>query len=154
MPQLRQHDDDISVLRIARLQTELYITQTSPCNILQYFKGCKNSNFQIKKYDFFLFCSKTQIVGTRENCPALWGGFNEYPRSMFQSKIRKKVYTCKPSFTMLKVACKGVSIIRTCYHDVTVLTRDGDNIDFHQNLQDRISGRIRDNRCILKDHQH
>ena len=40
--------------------------------------GCKNGNFQTKSDIFSYFCSKTEIVGTREN-----RHINEYRQSMF-----------------------------------------------------------------------
>ena len=39
---------------------------------------------------------------------------------MFKSKNRKNVYPCKPPFYCIKVGCKEVYIIRTCYPDETV----------------------------------
>ena len=39
----------------------------------------------------------------------------------FGAKIRKKnVYPCKPQFYYIKVGCKGVYILRTCYPDVWI----------------------------------
>ena len=36
----------------------------------------------------------------------------------FGAKIRKKVYPCEPQFYYIKVGCKWVFIIRTCFRDV------------------------------------
>ena len=45
--------------------------------------------------------------------PPRRGGSNEYPQSMFLSRIYKKnnVYPCKPQFYYIKVGFKGVKII-------------------------------------------
>ena len=51
--------------------------------------------------------------------PSQRGGSNDYPRSMFWSKIKKtNVYPCKPHFYYIRVGCKGVFITRTCFRDV------------------------------------
>ena len=41
------------------------ITQTCPCNILQYFTAIKMTIFRLKIVKFFLLLLKTLIVGTR-----------------------------------------------------------------------------------------
>ena len=41
----------------------LYITQTCQCNILQYFTGCKNDNFQMKMFDIFLIFAQNIDCG-------------------------------------------------------------------------------------------
>ena len=44
--------------------------------------------------------------------PLLQGGFNEYPQSMFLSKIKKNnVYTCKPPVLLYKSGVLGGQII-------------------------------------------
>ena len=46
------------------------------------FHGCKNDNFQMKDFKFFLiFAQNIDCVYTLE--PAHWGGSNEYPQSTF-----------------------------------------------------------------------
>ena len=41
-----------------------------------------------------------------------WGSSNEYPQSMFLSKIKKNnVYPCKPQFYYTKEGFKGINII-------------------------------------------
>ena len=67
----------------------------------------------------------------------LRGGFNEYPQSMFEAKIRKNVYPCIPRFYYTEVGYeesyisqtsypdekvwpKGVYMSRTYYHDVFI----------------------------------
>ena len=81
------------------------------------FHGCKNDNFQMKCFDIFLnFAQNIDCGYTLE--PPRRGGSNEYPQSMFWSKIRKNVYPCTPQCHCIKVGCKGVFITRTCLHDV------------------------------------
>ena len=46
--------------------------------------------------------------------PPRRGGSNEYPQSMFWSKI----YPCEPHFYYIKVGFKGVYLSRTCFPDV------------------------------------
>ena len=42
-----------------QLKVFIFITQTCPCNIQQYFTAVKNINFKMKNYNiFFYFCSK------------------------------------------------------------------------------------------------
>ena len=58
------------------------ITQTCPCNILQYFTAVKIVIFRWKNVIFFLFLFLHIDRGyTLE--PPRWGGSNEYPQSMF-----------------------------------------------------------------------
>ena len=46
------------------------------------FHGCKNGNFQMKKYSYFLIFAQNIDRGyTLE--PPHWGGSNKYPQSMF-----------------------------------------------------------------------
>ena len=43
--------------------------------------------------------------------PPQWGGSNEYPRSMFWSKIKKKMYTpVNPTFTISDLGVRGSSL--------------------------------------------
>ena len=82
------------------------------------FHGCKNVNFQMKKYNVFLIFAQNIDCGYMLEPPHR-GGSNEYPRSMFWSKNKKKyVYPCKPQFYYMKVGCKGVLVTRTCFRDV------------------------------------
>ena len=56
--------------------------EACPCNILQYFHGCKNDNFRMIKCDVFVIFPQNIDRGyTLE--PPQWGGSNEYPRAMF-----------------------------------------------------------------------
>ena len=75
------------------------------------FHGCKNVHFQMNF--FFLIFAKNIDCGS-----------NVYPQSMVWSKIRKKVYPCKPQFYYIKVGCKGVFVTRTCFLDVLVNWND------------------------------
>ena len=64
------------------------------------FHGCKNDYFQtIKCYIYLIFAQNIDRGYTLE--PPRWGGSNEYPQSMFQSKNKKKMYTpVNPSFSI------------------------------------------------------
>ena len=81
--------------------------KTRPCNILQFFHGCKNDNFQMKNGDVFLIFAQNIDCGYTLEPPHL-GGYNEYPQSMFESKNKKKTeYSCKPQLFYVKMGCKG-----------------------------------------------
>ena len=75
------------------------------------FHSCKNDNFQMKNSDIFLIFAQNidseytlaVLTSTHDLC--------------FRAKIIFFVYTCKPQFYYIKVGCKGVYIIRTCYPD-------------------------------------
>ena len=72
-----------------------FITKTCPCNIQRIFSAVKLKILLEKK-----------LIS------------NEYPQSMFLSKIRKNRYTpVYPSFFYIKVGFKGVYITRTCFPD-------------------------------------
>ena len=72
----------------------------TPMQYTAIFHGCKNVHFQMKIYLIF-----AQNIDRS----------NEYQRSMFWSKNKKKnVYPCKPQFYYIKVGCKGVYITQTC----------------------------------------
>ena len=62
------------------------------------FHDCKNVNFQIKVFEFFLIFAqnilRAVLTSTHNLC--------------FRAKIRKNVYPCKPQFYDIKVGCKGV----------------------------------------------
>ena len=68
------------------------------------FHGCKNVNFQMKKYNIFLiFAQNIDCVYT-----------------CFRVKVSKNVYPCKSQFYYIKVGCREVFITRTCYPDVMI----------------------------------
>ena len=90
--------------------SECTITQTRLCNILQYFTAVKNDNLQVKNCDFFLTFAKNIYRGYTL-------GSNEHPQSMFWSKNKKIVYSCKAQFYYIKVGCKGDFITRTSFRD-------------------------------------
>ena len=71
----------------------------------------KKENFQIKNSDIFHIPAQNIDFGYLLEPP--WqGGSNEYPQSMFFSKIRKIIYIpVNPSLTTIKVVFKGVNII-------------------------------------------
>ena len=81
------------------------------------FHSSKNVNFQMIIFNIFLIFAQNINCGYTLEPPQL-GGSNEYPQSMFWSKIKKKVYPCKPQFYYIKVGCKGVFVTRTCFLDV------------------------------------
>ena len=67
-------------------------------NILKILQP-KKENFQIKNSDIFHILAQNIDCGYSLELPRL-GGSNEYPQSMFFSKIRKILYTpVNPSFT-------------------------------------------------------
>ena len=60
----------------------------------------KKQNFQIKNSDIFHIPAQNIDCGYSLD-PPQWAGSNEYPQSMFLSKIRKIMYTSfNPSFTI------------------------------------------------------
>ena len=71
-----------------------------PVQYTATFHGCKNDNFQMENCDSFLiFAQNIDRWHTLE--PPQGGGSNEYPRSMFLSKNKKKMNTpVNPSFTI------------------------------------------------------
>ena len=78
----------------------------TPMQYTAIFHGCKNDNFQMKSFIFFLIFTQNIDCGYT------------YPKSIFWSENKKKVYPCKPQFYYIKVGCKGVFVTRTCFHDV------------------------------------
>ena len=71
----------------------------------------KQENFQKKKSDIFHIPARNINCGYSLERPQR-DCSNEYPQSMFFSKIRKNnVYLCKPQFYYIKVGFKGVKII-------------------------------------------
>ena len=77
-----------STWTIATKKTNHSITKKSPCNILQYFKAVIKVIFGWKNVKYLLFLLKTDRGYTLE--PPHWGRSNEYPRSMFWIKNKKK----------------------------------------------------------------
>ena len=67
----------------------------------------KNENFQIKNSDIFHISAQNIDCEYSLETPRR-GGSNEYPQSMFFSKIRQNnLYPCKPQFYYIKVGFKG-----------------------------------------------
>ena len=58
-----------------------YITQTCPCIMQRFLKTIKMI-FLDEKFEYFL------IFAQNIDCGYMLGGSNEYPQSMFQTKIR------------------------------------------------------------------
>ena len=69
----------ISQRRCYCVNSGIGITQTFPCNILQYFKAVKMVIFRWKKCD--IFAQNIDHGNLLE--PPHWGGSNEYPQSLF-----------------------------------------------------------------------
>ena len=66
------------------------------------------------------------------------GGSNEYPQSMFSSKIKKNnVYPCKPQFYYIKVGFKGVKIIEASFRDGNEQPQGHTRNKQHQNHRHR-----------------
>ena len=101
-----------------RLQTDKPITQTCPCNILQYFTVVKKVIFKWKNVILFLFLLKTNIDRGYTLEPPHW--LTSTHDLCFRAKIRKiYIYPGKPQFSYTKVGWKGVFITRTCFHDAS-----------------------------------
>ena len=74
-----------------------------------------------KKTDVFHISAQNMDCGYSLEPPQR-GGSNEYPQSMFLSKVKKNnAYRCKPLFYCIKVRLKGVKIIKACFHDERAL---------------------------------
>ena len=56
--------------------------ENTPMQYPAIFHGCKNVNFQMKKYNIFLIFAQNIDCGYTLEPPYL-GGSNEYPQSMF-----------------------------------------------------------------------
>ena len=71
----------------------------------------KPESFQIKILEFFHISARNIDCGYSLE-PPRQGDSNEYPQSMFLSKIKKNnVHPCKPQFYHIKKGFKGVKII-------------------------------------------
>ena len=94
-----------------------------PIKYTVIFLRLKKILFSDKKLRYFINFAQNIDHGYTSEPPQL-GGSNEYLRSMFSSKNKKKnVYPCKPQFYYIKIGGKGVYISRTCYHDGSLLSR-------------------------------
>ena len=73
-------------------------------------------------FDIFLIFAQNIDRGyTLE--PPRQGGSNEYPQTMFWSKINKNRYTPGiPQFCYIKVGFKGVYISRRCFPDEAIVS--------------------------------
>ena len=71
-----------------------------PIQMYWKFYHHENENFQIKHSDIFHSSAQNTDCGYSLEPPRR-GGSNEYPKSMFQSKTMKIMYTpVNPSFTI------------------------------------------------------
>ena len=97
------------------------------------FFSSKIEIFHQKIFDIFLIFAQNIDCGyTLE--PPRRGGSNEYPQSMFWSKIRKIGIPCIPQFYYIKVGFEGVYFARTCFADaVFVLISAHAPISAHPN---------------------
>ena len=85
--------------------------ENTPIQIYRKFHLQKTENFQVKNSDIFHISAQNIDCGYLLEPPRR-GGSNEYPQSMFLSRIKKNnVYPCKPQFYYIKVGFKGVKII-------------------------------------------
>ena len=66
-----------------------YHYENTPMQYIYIFFGCQNENFHWKKIDIFFIFAKNIDCGYTLEQPRR-GGSNEYPQSMFWSKIKKK----------------------------------------------------------------
>ena len=93
--------------------------ENTPIQIYWNFHLQKQKIFRQKIWYFFYISAQNidYISAQNIDCgyplePPHRGGSNEYPKSMFWAKIRKKnVYLCKPRFFCIKGGFKGVKII-------------------------------------------
>ena len=92
-------------------QSTVYITKTLPFKLYWKFYHQK-WNFSEKKNQILFHTSAKNIDCGHSLEPPRRGGSNEYPQSMFLSRIRKIMNTpCKPQFYYMKVGFKGIKII-------------------------------------------
>ena len=79
-------------------------------NLLKILQPNKD-NFQIKNSDIFFYIPAKTIDCGYSLEPPLPGGSNEYPQSLFLSRIKENnAYPCKPQFYCIKVGLKGGQI--------------------------------------------
>ena len=85
--------------------------ENTPIQIYWKFNHQKTENFQTKNSDIFrISAHNIDCVYSLE--PPRRGGSNEYPQSMFLSRIKKNnVYSCEPQFYYITVGFKGVKHI-------------------------------------------
>ena len=82
------------------LKAQSNTLQNTPMQYTAIFHGCKNDNFQFNFFDFFHIFAQNIYCGYALEPPHR-GGSNEYPRSMFQSKNKKIMYTpVNPNFAI------------------------------------------------------
>ena len=70
----------------------------------------KTWKFLDKNYDILHISAQNIDCGYPLE-PRRRGGSKEYPQSMFLSKNKNNVYSCKPQFYYIKVVFKGINII-------------------------------------------
>ena len=88
----------------------LHITKTRLFKYIENFTT-KNWKFSDKNSDNFHISAQNIDCGYSLE-PPRQGGSNEYPQSLFLSRIKKNnVYHCKPQFYHIKVGFEGIKII-------------------------------------------
>ena len=80
----------------------------------------------MKNCDFVFFLLKT--AGKNIACGAV---LTSTHKLCFRAKIKEHEYPCKSHFYYIKVGCKGVYIIRTCYHDEEFNVHNGSAFSIH-----------------------
>ena len=89
--------------------------ENMPIQIYWKFYNQKTENFQIKNSDIFHIPAQNIDCGYSLEPPRR-GGSNEYPQSIFFSKIRKIIYTpVNPSFTIWKRGLRGSKLHRRVF---------------------------------------
>ena len=110
-----------------RVMSNTFITKTGLFNYIENFTT-KKGNFSDKKNLIFFHISAQNIdCGYSLESPRR-GGSNEYPQSMFLSKIRKIMYTpVNPSFTIQKWGLRGSKLYRHVFVMIVSEERDFQN---------------------------
>ena len=102
------------------LQTFRFITRTCLFKYIENFTTKKWKISDKKFWYFFIFLFKNIDCGCSLEPPQR-GGSNEYPQSMFLSRIKKNnIYLCKPQFHYIKMGFKGSRLYRYVFVIVTV----------------------------------
>ena len=83
----------------------------TPMQYIAIFHAYKNVHFQMNFFNIFLIFAQNIDCGYTLEPP--------HYNLCFGTKIRKKVYPCKPQFYYIKLGCKGVLVTRTCFRDVS-----------------------------------
>ena len=108
------HTSEGTSLDVGALMIWKSLRKNAYSNILKILPP-KKENFQIKTSDIFHIPTHNIDCGYSLELPRR-GGSNEYPQSMFFSKIRKIMYTpVNPSFTIWKWGLRGSKLYRRVF---------------------------------------